>query len=86
MGEHGPTWNGGVPFNLGGIAGFLFVLFASTQLRHDRLARALFWGFAALTLVFSVTVYPLPSRHLMLIALLLILFTWRGAADRSVEP
>jgi hypothetical protein len=85
-GEHGPTWNGGVPFSLGGFAGILFFIFASTQLRHDRLARVLFWGFVALTLVFSVTVYPLPSRHLMLIALLLILFTWRGAADSTIEP
>lgn len=85
-GEHGPSWNGGVPFGLGGFVGILFLLFAATQLRHDRMARALFWGFVALTLVFSVAVYPLPSRHLMLIALLLILLTWRGAADRMIRP
>ncbi|KQN24723.1 hypothetical protein [Sphingomonas sp. Leaf38] len=85
-GEHGPTWNGGVPFSLGGFAGILFLLFAATQLRNDWLARALFWGFVTLTLGFSVTVYPLPSRHLMLIALLLILLTWRGAADQTIKP
>lgn len=46
-GAHGPMWNGTLPLGLGGLMGVLFFLFASTQLRRDRLSQALFWGFRA---------------------------------------
>lgn len=74
-----PGWNGAFPFHLGGLLGLGFVAFAYAQVRFDRLERLLFWGFFALTLVFSLTVYPLPTRHLMLIAVLLMLLAWRRA-------
>lgn len=80
-GSTAPQWNGEAPLLLGGALGIAFFMFASTQLRSGRLTQILFWGFVGLTLIFSLAVYPLSSRHLMLIALLLILLVWRGAAQ-----
>lgn len=80
-GKHGPTWNGALPLGLGGLFGIAFLLFAATQLRCDLMARKLFWGFVVLTLLFTLLVYPLATRHLMLIALLLILLVWHGATE-----
>jgi len=84
-GEHGPVWNGSVPLRLGGLLGILFFVFAFVQLRGDRLGQWLFWSFVGLTFVFTVAVYPLAARHLMLIALLLVLLVWRRAGD-GVPP
>ena len=77
----GPAWNGFPPLDLGVLLGGGFFLFAWRQTRADPFQALLFWGFVALTLIFSMVIYPLHARHLMLIALLLILFVWRQAAD-----
>lgn len=82
-GQHGPEWNALPPFPLGGIFGIGFLYFAWRQTKADRFHRLLLWGFIALTFVFSIAVYPLHARHLMLIALLLILLVWRRASDGS---
>lgn len=79
--SQGPEWNTLPPFPFGGIFGVGFLYFAWRQTGGDRFHRLLLGGFVALTFVFSVAVYPLQARHLMLIALLLILFAWRRAAD-----
>lgn len=72
-----PTWNAPV-FPLAGILWVPFVILCWTATRRDRLHRALMFGFIGLTLVFSLAIYPLAIRHLMLIALLLIALTWLG--------
>ncbi len=61
-----------------------FVYFAWRQTEPNRLHQVLMASVIALTLVFSVTVYRLSARHLMLIALLLIVFTWRMRAQGAV--
>jgi len=75
-----PQWNS--PTNpVAGFAWLAFILLAWWQTRHDGFHRFLLFGFIALTLAFSLLVYPLGLRHLMLIALLLILFEWRVRCD-----
>lgn len=76
-GSVGPGWNDYPPLGLGGVFGILFLIFAYHELQFDRFNRLLFFGFVGLTFVFSIVIYPLHVRHLMLIALLLILMTWR---------
>jgi hypothetical protein len=57
----------------------MFILFCLTQLRSDRLHKLLFLAFFAITAAFCLFVYPLPARHLSLIAFFLILLKWREA-------
>jgi hypothetical protein len=59
-------------------AGFLFLLMAQFLLRNDKIATISFFTFATITLIFSVTIYPLSIRHLSLCALLLVILVWRG--------
>ncbi|MGW8281581.1 hypothetical protein ACWGK7_19075 (plasmid) [Sphingomonas aurantiaca] len=75
-------WNGTWPLGLGHIGGILFLVFAWNQIASDRFHRVLLTGFLLLTFAFSILVYPLHTRHLSLIALLLILLKWREA-DRG---
>ena len=82
-----PVWDGFPPLGLGLFLAAGFFAFAWRELRADRLHLALFLGFVAVTFLFSILVYPLAARHLMLIALLLILFAWLGAAaGRPLSP
>lgn len=78
-------WNGILPFGLGLFAGPLFCWFAWRQTRHDSTKAALMIGVLILTAVFSVAVYPLHTRHLSLVALILILMKWHDA-DRGIAP
>lgn len=78
-------WNGIPPLRLGVVSGPLFVWFAWRQTRHDAVAAAAMVAVLALTTVFSVAVYPLHTRHLSLVALILILLKWHGA-DRGAVP
>jgi hypothetical protein len=71
-----PEWNQG-PFPLQGLVWAPFLWFAWVETRSDKFGRLLLFGFIALTYLFSVAVYPLAIRHLMLIALLLVVLTWR---------
>jgi hypothetical protein len=74
-------WNGVLPFNLGLVCGPLFIWFALKQVRDDGLHLLLIAGLFALTFVFSISVYPLHTRHLTLITLMLILMKWRSLSD-----
>lgn len=56
------------------------------MLRGARFHLALWSGFVAFTLVFSVAVYPLAIRHLSLVALLLLLLVWRASERGSAAP
>lgn len=85
VGDGRLAWNNPLPPGLASIAGPLFLVFAVRQLRADRFGLALWAGFAALTLGFSLLCYPLAIRHLSLVALLLILLRWR-AAEQGVIP
>ncbi|MGX7953274.1 hypothetical protein ACWPM1_12005 [Tsuneonella sp. HG249] len=69
------TWNA-PPFPLAGILWIPFLLLCWTTTQGDRFQRLLLFGFIGLTFVFSMVVYPLAIRHLMLIALLVIVFAW----------
>jgi len=79
--EGEPLWNYPPPAALGGLglAGFVAVVWC--ELRARRAWLYAFAGFVALTLVFSLLVYQLSIRHLMLAAALLIVMVWRMAAD-----
>jgi hypothetical protein len=76
-----PQWDGDPPLSLGLVLGLGFLGFAWHVLRHNRLHRGLLFGLIAVMLVFSCLVYPLPIRHMMLIAVLLIALVWLAAAD-----
>lgn len=69
------TWNYPI-VPLAGIIWVGFLWFAWAQTRKDQFHRLMLIGFIGFTLAFSLLVYPLPLRHLMLIALLLIALTW----------
>ena len=84
-GTNGLGWNNVPPLGAGIVLGPLFLLFGWRQTAGDRLHRLLFLGFALLTLGFGVFVYPLQTRHLSLIGLLLLLLKWREA-DRGDHP
>lgn len=70
-----PRWNSPLnPFASVAWAGFLALCWFET--RGDDFHRLMLFGLLALTLAFSLAVYPLGLRHLMLIALLLMLLAW----------
>jgi hypothetical protein len=77
----GPAWDAFPPLGLGLLLAIGFFAFAWRELRSDRLDAMLFFGFVAIAVLFSIVVYPLAARHLMLIALLLIVLVWLRAAD-----
>lgn len=72
-------WNGTWPLGLGHLGGIMLLVFAWKQVAGDWLQRSLLAGFVVLTFAFSMLVYPLQTRHLSLIAFLLILLKWREA-------
>jgi hypothetical protein len=76
-----PQWNSSPFFLLAPWGWAAFILFAWVQTDRDRWHRAILMALIGLTFVFSMTVYRLSPRHLMLIALALILFTWRQRAS-----
>jgi hypothetical protein len=79
-----PKWND-PPNYLIAIWGWLaFLALAWKMTEREPLYRGLLFGFTALTLVFSVGVYRLSPRHLMLIALFLILLVWRSRRDGAL--
>jgi hypothetical protein len=70
-----PRWDM-PPFPLAGVLWIPFVHLCWSSTRGDMLHRAVLFAFIGLTFAFSIAVYPLAIRHLMLIALLLIVLTW----------
>lgn len=75
-----PRWDGVAPFGLGIFLAVGFLLLCWRETAHDRLHRWLLLGFIAFSFAFNLAVYVLPVRHLMLIAILLILLGWIKAA------
>ncbi len=78
-----PQWNTPAqPIATFAWIGFILLCWLAT--RDNPFHRLMLLGMLALTLAFSLAVYPLGLRHLMLVALLLILLTWlartQGAA------
>lgn len=62
------------------IGGFLWLPFLWLAWRESGKVpfhRLMLFGFVGFTLLFSLAVYPLAIRHLMLIALLFVLLAWR---------
>jgi hypothetical protein len=81
-----PAWNNPPPVGLDtlGLLGFAYVAWSETRARiEDRVALAFL---VALTGVFSLYVYPLANRHLMLIGWLLILLIWRRQLAGGAGP
>lgn len=70
-----PVWNRPT-FPLAGVLWIPFLIVCWNATRGDHFHRVLLFGFISLTLVFSLFVYPLAIRHMMLIALLLLVFVW----------
>lgn len=73
-------WDGDPPFALGIVLGIGFLALVWHVLRHARLQRGLLFGFILFLFGFSCLVYPLPIRHMMLIAVLLVALVWLAAA------
>ncbi|MFN6933520.1 MAG: hypothetical protein ACK4NZ_00025 [Tsuneonella sp.] len=80
-----PEWNK-PPLPLAGILWVPFMILAHITTRSDRLHRIVLFTFIAISATFSLLVYPLSIRHLMLIALLLIALVWlrRSQGDRPI--
>jgi hypothetical protein len=78
-----PGWNKPT-YPLAGMLWIGFLLLAWFTTRGRPFQQLLLFGFIGFTFVFSFTVYPIGLRHLMLIALVLILLVWlhRLAGDR----
>lgn len=74
-----PMWDGISFLGSGGLAGLGFLYFCLRETEGYRLHRWLVFGFIAFAWVFSMVIYHLPVRHLMLIAILLILLAWLKA-------
>jgi hypothetical protein len=72
-----PRWNSYPFFPVAACGWVAFIWFAWVQTDRDKVHRLLLMGLIALTFVFSLAVYRLSARHLMIIALALILLTWR---------
>ncbi|MDD3798469.1 MAG: hypothetical protein PHE36_04740 [Novosphingobium sp.] len=79
-----PQWNSPVQ-PIAGVAWIGFLALCWVDMRGEPFHRLMLFGFIGLTLAFSVAVYPLGLRHLMLIALLLILLTWH-AREKGLAP
>lgn len=82
------AWNNPPPLVVAPLAGAFFAVVARDELRGRRDDAVVFGGFALVTLVFCAFVYPLAIRHLMLLALLLVLLVWRrlAAGGPPVSP
>ncbi|MCB2089703.1 MAG: hypothetical protein KDD98_12870 [Sphingomonadaceae bacterium] len=81
-----PAWNGTAFFLLAPIFWIGFYWFAWRQFAGLPAMRLLLVGFVLLCAAFSVLVYPLSPRHLMLIAILLISLLWIARQDHGRKP
>jgi hypothetical protein len=81
-----PQWNQPPPALLGALALFGLVAMVLAELRGRRADRWIVGGFTAFTLVFSLAVYVLSIRHLMLCALLFVAAVWRRCAQGGAGP
>ena len=85
LSEKGLVWNASFPVVIGCVVGF-FALVSGWWMRprrpYHQIALASFVG---ICLLFSLSVYMLPIRHLSLLALLLIVLLWREQ-DMGIEP
>lgn len=80
------AWDATAPALLLPIGGVLFYAVVRNELSAHRDHLVVFLGFVALTFVFSVAVYPLATRHLFMIALLLIALVWMRVASGGAAP
>ncbi len=81
-----PRWNSPV-VPIAGFGWIIMLVLCWVLTRGQTWHRLLIFGFFGFTLAFSLALYPIGLRHLMLGAFLLILLIWRQAADRSaLEP
>lgn len=81
-----PTWNQPAPIAFRAMALFAFIALCIHETRNRRDDALVLFGMMALTLAFSIAVYPLAIRHLMLIALMLVLLVWRRVAEGEAGP
>ena len=81
-----PLWNANPPSFVAPIG---LALFGLTCLRETRARKDdawVIWGMILITLAFSIVVYPLFARHLMVIALLLVALVWRRLLEGGSRP
>lgn len=81
--DGGLRWDSPPPGILAPFAGIGFLVFAWMQTAHDRLHRGLLFGFIAICAIFSLTVYGLQIRHVMLIAIFLIALRWERPTEQG---
>jgi hypothetical protein len=79
-------WNHPAPLLIAPLSGALFILTCREETRDDQKSAFVLGGFALTTMLFCAFVYPLAIRHLMLIAMLLILLVWRRLDDGGRPP
>lgn len=79
-------WNEPVPALIGIPCAFGFLYMAMRELESDAVDRIGFILLLLATLVFSVAVYPLSIRHLMVLGLVLVALVWRRAARGGAGP
>lgn len=77
--DGGLRWDAPPPGLVAPVAGLGFLVFAWFQTAQDRLHRIVLIGFIAVCAAFSMTVYGLSVRHLMLCAIVLIALRWEAA-------
>ncbi|MCP5395822.1 MAG: hypothetical protein H6918_03660 [Sphingomonadaceae bacterium] len=81
-----PAWNGTAFFVVAPFFWIGFYWFAWRQFTSLPALRLLLAGFVLLCAGFSVLVYPLSPRHLMLIAMLLVSLVWIAQLDHGRKP
>lgn len=81
-----PQWNMPPPIQLCGVALMAFLAMSWNELRKNKDHERAFWIYLLFTLVFSVAVYELSNRHLMISAALLIVLVWRQTDDAGGTP
>ena len=84
--EWGLSWNQPPPLVIGALAAIAFLALCTNEVWKRRDEAIVLGGFLLLTLMFSLAVYPLAIRHLMLAALLLIALTWRRLGNAGSGP
>jgi hypothetical protein len=80
------TWNSAAPALVVPIGGILLYALVRRELGPHRDLLLVFVGFLAVTLGFSVMVYPLVARHMFLVGLLLIALLWLRTSASGRQP
>lgn len=79
------AWDGMPPLGLGGPLGAVLLIWLWQRFAHDNVQRIFIFALIACCFALSILVYPLHFRHLSVIALTLVAFTWIAPPPGPVE-